>query len=190
MHLQPPFTPHESLQVLQSMSGSLSLVDRWMLSQVSYAVSECNAAFQEFNFPRATTALYNLWWYQICDVYLECIKPVMQGSDAAAKTLTQNVLYTSLHTGLLLISPFMPFLSEELFQRLPRRAGDRAPSVCVAPYPENEQFAMFSDASSEEKFKYGQKVIGEIRSAKAKYDIPHKTKIELSLQAESQDLRA
>lgn len=45
-------------------------MDRWMLSQLAYAVRECNAAFENFNFPQATTALYNLWWYQICDVYL------------------------------------------------------------------------------------------------------------------------
>ncbi|CAL4100137.1 unnamed protein product, partial [Meganyctiphanes norvegica] len=133
----------ESISVCEV--ASLSLVDKWMLSQLSTAVKECNAAFEEFNFPRATTALYNLWWYQICDVYLECLKPTMYSNDEAAKELSRNVLYTALHTGLLLISPFMPFLSEELFQRLPQRTSDEPPSVCVTPYPEIDQFCYFTD---------------------------------------------
>ncbi|MPC09117.1 Valine--tRNA ligase [Portunus trituberculatus] len=156
--------------------AALSLVDRWMLGQLAVAVRECNAAFDEFNFPRATTALYNLWWYQICDVYLECLKPVMYSGDQEAKNLSRNVLYTALYVGLALISPFMPFLSEELFQRLPPRTSSQPPSLCVTSYPEPEEFDVFYDEEVEEKFKFGQKVIGEVRSAKAKYDIPNKTK--------------
>jgi len=184
-NLGKDFKPYTSIKVLQGKISSLSLVDKWMLSQVSTAVKECNAAFEEFNFPRATTALYNLWWYQICDVYLEVLKPTMNGTDEAAKELSRNVLYTALHTGLLLISPFMPFLSEELFQRLPKRTGDEPPSVCVTPYPETDQFDVFCNNEVEERFKLGQKVISEVRSAKSKYDVPNKTKIELCLQSDS-----
>ncbi|XP_071548301.1 valine--tRNA ligase isoform X1 [Panulirus ornatus] len=163
----------------------LSMMDRWMLSQLAIAVKECNIAFEEFNFPRATTALYNLWWYQICDVYLECLKPVMYSDNGMAKELSRNVLYTALYVGLTLISPFMPFLSEELFQRLPPRTANEPPSICVTPYPDPLEYDVFLDEEINEKFKFGQKVIGEVRSTKAKYDIPHKTKIELTLQTES-----
>lgn len=185
MNLGKEFKPYQSLKILQEKVPSLNVVDRWMLSQLSSAVKECNAAFEEFNFPRATTALYNLWWYQICDVYLECLKPTMYGSDEVAKELSRNVLYTALHTGLLLISPFMPFLSEELFQRLPQRTDNEPPSVCITPFPETEQFDVFFDNDVEEKFKLGQQVISEIRSAKSKYDIPNRTKIELCLQSDN-----
>ncbi|XP_069957758.1 valine--tRNA ligase isoform X1 [Cherax quadricarinatus] len=169
---------------------ALSMVDRWMLSQLAYAVKECNIAFEEFNFPRATTALYNLWWYQICDVYLECLKPVMYSENEEAKELSCNVLYTAVYVGLALISPFMPYLSEELFQRLPSRTANQPPSICVTPYPEPEEYEMFLDKDVDEKFRFGQKVISEVRSAKAKYDIPHKTKIELTLQSENHENRA
>ncbi|KAK8402179.1 hypothetical protein O3P69_001346 [Scylla paramamosain] len=172
-----------------SEKATLSMVDRWMLGQLAVAVQECNAAFEEFNFPRATTALYNLWWYQICDVYLECLKPVMYSNDEEAKNLSRNVLYTALYVGLALISPFMPFLSEELFQRLPPRTPSQPASLCVTAYPEPQEFDIFYDEEVEEKFKFGQKVIGEVRSAKAKYDIPNKTKVEVVLQSESADKR-
>ncbi|XP_027210399.2 valine--tRNA ligase isoform X1 [Penaeus vannamei] len=190
MNLGKDFKPHESLKTLQEMGNSLSMVDKWMLHQLSVAVKECNAAFKEFNFPRATTALYNLWWYQLCDVYLECLKPVMYSDNEDAKNLSRNVLYTALHVGLTLISPFMPFLSEELFQRLPPRTANQPPSICVTPYPESEEYDIFFDEKVDEKFKFGQKVIGEVRSAKAKYDIPNKTRIELTLQSENEDNRA
>nr|XP_027210399.1 valine--tRNA ligase-like isoform X1 [Penaeus vannamei] len=190
MNLGKDFKPHESLKTLQEMGNSLSMVDKWMLHQLSVAVKECNAAFKEFNFPRATTALYNLWWYQLCDVYLECLKPVMYSDNEDAKNLSRNVLYTALHVGLTLISPFMPFLSEELFQRLPPRTANQPPSICVTPYPEAEEYDIFFDEKVDEKFKFGQKVIGEVRSAKAKYDIPNKTRIELTIQSENEDNRA
>ncbi|XP_045607383.1 valine--tRNA ligase isoform X2 [Procambarus clarkii] len=190
MNIGKNFKPYESLKELQEMRASLSIVDRWMLSQLAYAVKECNTAFEEFNFPRATTALYNLWWYQICDVYLECIKPVMYSDNEEAKELSRNVLYTALHVGLTLISPFMPYLSEELFQRLPPRTTNQQPSICVTPYPEPEEYNIFLDEEVDDKFRFGQKVISEVRSAKAKYDIPHKMKIELTLQSESPENRA
>lgn len=189
MNLGKDFKPYESLQHLKDQESQLSMVDRWMLSQLAVAVRECNFGFEEFNFPRVTTALYNLWWYQICDVYLECLKPVMYSNNEEAKTLSRNVLYTALHVGLTLISPFMPYLSEELFQRLPPRTSSQPPSICVTPYPEPEEYDIFYSEEVDEKFKFGQKVISDVRSAKAKYDIPHKTKIELTLQSESADCR-
>ena len=69
----------------------------------------------------------------------ESIKPVIYGSDEEAKAITRATLYTCLDVGLRLIHPFMPFVSEELFQRLPRRGVDCAPSLCVTAYPLPEQ---------------------------------------------------
>ncbi|KAA0194741.1 hypothetical protein HAZT_HAZT000292 [Hyalella azteca] len=167
--------------------GSLRIVDRWMLSQLAVAVRDCNAGFQDYNFQAATSALYSLWWYNICDSYLECIKPRLYGQPCADRDAAQQVLWTCLHTGLRLISPFMPFLSEELFQRLPVPPGAVQPeSICVAPYPDTEDVRASSyDSLFQEQFKLGQKVINEVRSAKAKYDIPNKSKIELSLMSDN-----
>ena len=71
--------------------------------------------------------------------YQESIKGVLQGSDEAAAVAAQNVLHHCLDAGLCLLSPFMPYLSEELYQRLPRRPGDNYESVCVAAYPTPEK---------------------------------------------------
>ena len=67
----------------------------------------------------------------------ECLKPVMRGTDEEAKDVACATLYMCLDVGLRVLSPFMPFLTEELIQRLPKRSPDAPPSICVTPYPEN-----------------------------------------------------
>ena len=84
---------------------------------------------------QATSALYNFWLYDLCDVYLEYLKPVFSGQDSGAVITARTVLYTCLDTGLRLISPFMPYVSEELFQRLPRWSDQEPPSITVTPFP-------------------------------------------------------
>lgn len=68
----------------------------------------------------------------------------MYSDNEEAKEMSRNVLYTALYVGLTLISPFMPFLSEELFQRLPPRTASEPPSVCVTPYPEPQEVSFLS----------------------------------------------
>uniref|UniRef100_A0A8C4WL62 Valine--tRNA ligase n=1 Tax=Gopherus evgoodei TaxID=1825980 RepID=A0A8C4WL62_9SAUR len=111
---QPPPGPEPS--------GAESLIDRWILSRLSLAVELSDAGFRAYDFPGVTTAIYNFWLYELCDVYLECLKPVFAEGEAAAVVAARCTLYTCLDAGLRLLSPFMPFVSEELFQRLPRRA--------------------------------------------------------------------
>ena len=65
----------------------------------------------------------------------ESIKPVIYGKDEEQKAVARNVLYICLDNGLRILAPFMPYLSEELFQRLPRRTADAPPSTCVTPFP-------------------------------------------------------
>ncbi|PVD22509.1 hypothetical protein C0Q70_18323 [Pomacea canaliculata] len=118
------------------LSGKESKLDLWILSRLSLAVESCNQGFQAYDFPLATTSIYNFWLYELCDWYLECIKPVLYGDNEDAKAVCRNVLYTCLDVGLRLLHPLMPFVTEELFQRLPRRNTQAPPSICVTPYPE------------------------------------------------------
>ncbi|MEJ1271046.1 hypothetical protein NN561_001878 [Cricetulus griseus] len=116
--------------------GHESLVDRWIRSRLTEAVRLSNEGFQAYDFPAITTAQYSFWLYELCDVYLECLKPVLNGADQVAVECARQTLYTCLDVGLRLLSPFMPFVTEELFQRLPRRTPAAPASLCVTPYPE------------------------------------------------------
>uniref|UniRef100_A0A673YM25 valine--tRNA ligase n=1 Tax=Salmo trutta TaxID=8032 RepID=A0A673YM25_SALTR len=122
-----------------------SVSDRWILSRLCSAVGQCNAGFQAYDFPAITTAIYNFWLYELCDVYLESVKPVFSRAEEDSGSRSQAVvcrqtLFTCLETGLRLLAPIMPFVGEELYQRLPRRRSqDGHPSIHVTPYPETEE---------------------------------------------------
>jgi len=163
------------------LSGKESCLDLWILSRLRYAVETCNAGFQTYDFPAATTACYNFWLYDLCDIYLEYLKPVFSGDNANAINIARNVLYTSLDVGLRLISPFMPFISEELFQRLPRRTKSDPPSICVTSYPEHLEFPE-RNLELEENVEFIQKILHTIRSTRSDYNLPKKVKSDVYIR--------
>ncbi|EDQ92507.1 uncharacterized protein MONBRDRAFT_21048 [Monosiga brevicollis MX1] len=122
-----------------------STEDLWMLSRLSAAITTTNQCLSAYDFPGATTAVYNLWLYDFANNYLEMIKPVFRGSDAKRQTAVRNVLFKVVDNGLRLLSPFMPFLTEELWQRLPTCRGENdlvdPPSITVAAFPVTGSFS-------------------------------------------------
>uniref|UniRef100_A0A672KK87 valine--tRNA ligase n=1 Tax=Sinocyclocheilus grahami TaxID=75366 RepID=A0A672KK87_SINGR len=118
---------------MRTLGEEFVVSDRWILSRLSAAVALCDSGFQAYDFPTITTAIYNFWLYELCDVYLESVKPVLSRTDSEGQKqadICRQTLYTCLEVGLRLLSPLMPFVTEELFQRLPRRhAQDSPPSI-------------------------------------------------------------
>lgn len=105
--------------------AALPAASRWLLSKLSVAAGTVVKAMEGYEFATATQKLYSFWQYDLCDVYIELMKPVMAMSDdvaeqAAAKRGTRDALWIALDTGLRLLHPFMPFVTEELWQRLPK----------------------------------------------------------------------
>ena len=93
--------------------------------------------------------LYDFWKKEVADVYLEAIKPVMKDGDAASKDASLNTLYICLDYALKMLHPTMPYLTEELYQRLPHCDESRAESICIAPFPVD--CAQFKDEHVEDK---------------------------------------
>lgn len=165
----------EKYSVIEALTGTESNMDLWILSKLSTAISVCNKSFESYEFADVTSALYQFWLYDLCDVYLESVKPVFQSGTDEAKLSARRTLYTCLELGLKLISPVMPFISEELFQRLPRADTESIPSICVARYPEQTQW--FNE-NVEKEFEFTNKAAKIIRSARSDYNLPNKTKTE------------
>ena len=160
--------------IVRAIAAPLTSMDRWILSRLASAVETTNEGLQLYNFPQATTSLYNFWLYELCDVYLEYLKPVFQGGAPDAILTARHVLTICLDTGLRLISPFMPFISEELYQRLP---GDKEhPSICVSSYPTNQEYKFYKNEKIERDVKFVQKVVETIRSTRADYNLPNKVR--------------
>ena len=132
-------------------TGNESMVERWILHKLNVAAVETNKQLAERNFMAATTAVYSFWLYELCDVFIEATKPMTDDqASAEVKLSAQQTLYTCLDGGLRLLHPFMPFVTEELWQRLPRRPEDKTRSISLAPFPEASEAA--SDPESEAAF--------------------------------------
>ncbi len=95
-----------------------NLADRWILSRLNETCKEVNQALDEFKFNEGASAIYKFIWNEFCDWYIELSKSVLM-SDGPNKPVTQNVLVHVLETGLRLLHPFMPFITEEIWQKLP-----------------------------------------------------------------------
>jgi valyl-tRNA synthetase len=157
-------------------------MDKWILSRISETVEVCNSGMKTFDLTGATTSLFNFWLYNLCDYYIEFLKPSFYAQDQTPEQKVEfdnsrECLYTCLDMGLRLISPFMPFISEELYQRLPRRCPETsAPSICVTPYPTTAHWSSFRNTDLEQSVKLAQEAINKLRSLRADYQLTPKVK--------------
>jgi valyl-tRNA synthetase len=110
----------------------LSLVDRWILSRLSRTTADVSQALDAYRFNDAAAALYRFVWHEFCDWYLEAIKPALQGKCGdGAREAALAVLGRVLRNTLILLHPFIPFVTEEIWHRLPEAAG----SIMRAAFP-------------------------------------------------------
>jgi valyl-tRNA synthetase len=114
--------------------GPLELPERWILSRLQGVIEQVRAALNAYRFNDAALALYGFIWHEYCDWYVEISKLALYGSDAALKRRVQTVLVHVLEQALRLLHPFMPFLTEEIWQALPVERPTE--SIMVAPYPQ------------------------------------------------------
>jgi valyl-tRNA synthetase len=112
--------------------GTPSVADRWIKSRLAEATGEVRKAIDAYRFNDAASAVYQFLWHEYCDWYLEIAKrSLYQPESPAARAVTQRTLVEVLEATLRLLHPFMPFISEELWQRLPHQGE----SIMVAAYP-------------------------------------------------------
>ncbi|CCD25902.2 valine--tRNA ligase NDAI_0G01260 [Naumovozyma dairenensis CBS 421] len=111
------------------------LVEKWSLYQMNNCAKVMNESFEERNFLTGTTAIYQ-YWYMICDVYIEYFKSLHHTNDAIKMDLAKDVLYELIKNGLKMIHPFMPYISEELWQRITRNGEfEKCVTITKASYP-------------------------------------------------------
>lgn len=156
-------------QKLPIKTGRESLAELWILHKLNTAAADIHTAFAQREFSQATSITYQYWYNHLCDVYIENSKAIIQNGTTSEQESAKQTLYTALEGGLTMIHPFMPFLSEELWQRLPRRPEDETPSIVIAAYPQYN--AELDDRDSEEAYELIMSVAKGIRSLAAEYFI-------------------
>ncbi|TEY43479.1 hypothetical protein BOTCAL_0369g00090 [Botryotinia calthae] len=169
--LPADFVPNKTAK----LTGKESLSERWILHKMTMAAKEINQNLEDREFMRSTTAVYQYWYNQLCDVYIENSKAILQDGTDEEKRSATDTLYTALQGALTMIHPYMPFLTEELWQRLPRRPEDKTPSIVLAKYPVYE--AELDDPASEEAYELVMAVSKGIRSLMSEYSLKDEGKV-------------
>ena len=173
----------ERVQPLEALDAKrLLLADRWILSRAQGAIRDVTASLETFRLDEATKRCYEFVWGDLADWYVEAVKPRLSAGDAAA---AHAVLAYCFDTALRLLHPVVPFITEELWQKLPGRKADDL--LAVAPWPSFRPELV--DGELDLQFLRVQQVVEKIRSIRAEYNVPPKTRLRASITARGRDHR-
>lgn len=163
--------------------GEPSLPDRWILTELRRAIGEVTRALEEYRFNEAAQALYHFVWHRFCDWYLELIKPFLyQREDPQLRLNTQRTLVYVFDKLLKMLHPFMPFITEEIWQRLPH-VGE---SLVVAPWPEAEDVPADEAASCKMERVMG--VITAVRNIRGEMGVSPTRRVNVILRVEDEEV--
>ncbi len=167
----------------------LELADRWILSRLQRAVGGINEGLSTFRFNDATRVLNNFFWGEFCDWYLELVKQRLYDSNNSDRKVVQNVMVFVLETILRLTHPFMPFITEEIWQALPRPGGKSGEHLTIMKesYPSSNDDLISEDVESE--MAAVQQLIVSIRNIRSDMNIPKDKKADLVVKGPEERLR-
>jgi len=163
--------------------GSCSLADRWILSRLQVTMKEVTASLEAYELGEAAHIIYEFAWDEFCDWYIELSKPALYGKGASKKSVTQSVLATVLKTTLELLHPFMPFLTEYIWQRLPQRGQ----TIMKTPWPVPD--SSLRDQQAEEQMGIIMEAIRAIRHIRSEMNVPPGLRAQAFLVADTQENR-
>jgi len=162
-------------------------VNRWIAGEVERTAAAVAAGIEAYKFNEAAGAIYELTWGVFCDWYLELTKPVLDGDDEAAKAETRATTAWALDQILKLLHPFMPFITEELWERRTGAPSTGEELLCLAAWPAFEGLA---DQKADEEIGWLIALIGEVRSVRSEMNVPGGAKIPLVLVGAGKAARA
>ena len=132
----------------QYRDDAFTPADRWILTRLGTVTDEATRNLEAYRLTEAASAIYHFFWHEFCDWYIELAKPTLQGDNEAEKQATKKVLLKVIDASLRLLHPFMPFITEELWQNLPFTTPSRKKSIMIADFPKGGEFLRF-DADAE-----------------------------------------
>ncbi|MFO1132549.1 MAG: valine--tRNA ligase [Hyphomicrobiales bacterium] len=157
-------------------------VNRWIAGETARTEAKVRAALDEYKFNEAAGALYQFVWNVFCDWYLELIKPILTGADEAAKAETRATTAWVMDQILLLLHPFMPFVTEELWQQ----TAQRSQWLIASDWP---SYKGLGDAAADAEMEWVIRFISEVRSVRAEMNVPAGAKIACVLVSANSETR-
>ncbi|MGX7327981.1 valine--tRNA ligase [Enterococcus bulliens] len=165
-----------------SIEGEKSVADRWILSRLNETIGKVTELFDRFEFGEAGRQLYNFIWDDFCDWYIEMSKETLYGEDEQAKAMNQAVLVYTLDQILRLLHPIMPFVTEEIWSKLPHEGT----SLVVAAYPVEN--SAFDDPQAVKGMEVLSELIRSVRNIRAEVNTPLSKPITLLIQTSDEEI--
>jgi valyl-tRNA synthetase len=165
--------------------GEMALTDRWIFSRLAAVRDEISDALEHFRFHEAAHVIYHFFWGDFCDWYIEWVKPRLGAADREAAAATWRNLFSVFEAALRLLHPFMPFLTEDLWHKLPQRAG--AKSIAFEPFPGPQPARR--DADAERQMALLQEIVVAARNLRAELKLDPKKKIAAEFAASDGGVR-
>jgi valyl-tRNA synthetase len=153
--------------------GKLSLADAWIFSRLSSVASQVSAALAEYRFHEAAHLIYHFFWGDFCDWYIEWQKPELASTDREPALAAWRNIFAVFDAALRLLHPFMPFITEELWHRLPQEAATK--SIALEAYVEGRP--EWRNDEAEARVALLQELIKEARNVRAELKIDQKKKV-------------
>lgn len=170
--------PYEDID----LNGKKSVADEWILTRLNETIETVTNLAEKYEFGEVGRALYNFIWDDFCDWYIEMAKLPLYGEDETAKKTTRSVLAYVLDQTMRLLHPFMPFITEEIWQNLPHEGE----SITVAEWPKVRPELSNQEAS--EQMKLLVEIIRSVRNIRAEVNTPMSKKIAMIINAHDEKI--
>ncbi|MFE8703428.1 valine--tRNA ligase [Cytobacillus sp. FJAT-54145] len=162
------------------LTGEKSVADKWILTRLNETIETVTRLSDRYEFGEVGRVLYNFIWDDFCDWYIEMAKLPLYGDDEAAKKTTRSILAYVLDNTMRLLHPFMPFITEEIWQNLPHQGE----SITTAKWPEVN--AELSDTQAATEMKLLVEIIRSVRNIRAEVNTPLSKKIKMIVKAKDE----
>ena len=165
-------------------TSRLTLPDRWILKRLADVTDQTADALDNYRFNEAAATVYQFVWHEVCDWYLEAIKPrLYDDAGAASGEVARQVLWLVLHDALLLLHPFAPFVTEEIWDKIPGTEG----SIMRAKFPKTDRYP--HDEHAEDAMNTIMAIITGIRNIRGEMNIAPSAQLQVAVQSENTDTR-
>lgn len=164
------------------LSGEKSVADKWILTRLNETIETVTKLADKYEFGEVGRALYNFIWDDFCDWYIEMAKLPLYGEDEAAKNTTRSILAYVLDNTMRLLHPFMPFITEEIWQQLPHEGE----SITVAKWPEARADLTDKEAAADMRLLVD--IIRSVRNVRAEVNTPMSKQVKLLVKAKTEEI--
>jgi valyl-tRNA synthetase len=161
-------------------------VNQWIAGETERTAKAVTEAIEGYRFNEAANTVYEFIWGEFCDWYLELIKPILNGSDVTAIAETRHMVAWVMDEILVLLHPFMPFITEELWERVAEHGPARQSPLALASWP---KYDGLQRADADREIRWVVRLISEIRSVRSEMNVPAGAKMTLSVISPEDEIR-